>query len=128
MTALICRYAQDCRAKPKSLTAHCRLNRFRIDAANPLISPARRRIKAGHPITVDKLLGLDPGGGAMAIDGPGDRGRVLVLGMAADDPAQMGNDGSDLVAGPDFVCSRSALRPGRGSGKPYPAGQAVTSK
>ncbi len=111
--SFIRRFEDDYRAKPKFLTENYRSTRHIIDAANQVIEPARDRMKAGHPITVDKLRGLDPGGGAMAIHDPVGRGRVQFLDVGGDDVAQAVAAVDELVRlsrlDPDFAWSRTAI-------------------
>lgn len=111
--SFIRRFEEDYRAKPKFLTENYRSTRYIIDAANQVIEPARERMKAGHPITVDKLRGLDPGGGVMAIHDPVGKGRVQFLDVAGDDVAQAVAAVDALVRlsslDPDFAWSRVAI-------------------
>lgn len=111
--SFIRRFEEDYRAKPKFLTENYRSTRYIIDAANQVIEPARDRMKAGHPITVDRLRGLDPGGGVMAIHDPVGRGRVQFLDVAADETAQAMAAVDELVRlshlDPGFAWSRTAI-------------------
>lgn len=111
--SFIRRFEEDYRAKPKFLTENYRSTRYIIDAANQVIEPARDRMKAGHPITVNRLRGLDPGGGTMAIHDPVGRGRVQYLDVGADETAQAMAAVDELVRlshlDPDFAWSRTAI-------------------
>lgn len=106
-------FEEDYRAKPKFLTENYRSTRFIIDAANQVIEPAQGRMKAGHPITVDKLRSLHPGGGVMAAYDPVGRGRVQFLDVSGDDVAQGVAAVDELVRlsrlDPDFSWSRTAI-------------------
>lgn len=111
--SFIRRFEEDYRAKPKFLTENYRSTRYIIDAANQVIEPAQGRMKAGHPITVDKRRGLDPGGGVMATYDPVGRGRVQFLDVAGDDVTQAVAAVDELVRlsrlDPDFTWSRTAI-------------------
>lgn len=111
--SFIRRFEEDYRAKPKFLTENYRSTRYIIDAANQVIEPAHGRMKAGHTITVDKVRGLDPGGGVMAICDPVGKGRVQFLDVEADDVAQGVVAVDELVRlsrlDPDFSWSRTAI-------------------
>jgi ATP-dependent DNA helicase RecQ len=111
--SFIRRFEDDYRAKPRFLTENFRSTRNIIDAANQVIEPARDRMKAGHPITVDQLRGLHPGGGVMANLDPVARGRVQFLDVAADETAQAMAAVDELARlshlDPDFVWSRCAI-------------------
>ena len=99
--------------KPKFLTENYRSTRYIIDAANQVIEPARDRMKAGHPITVDRMRGLEPGGGVMARLDPVGKGRVQFLDVAGDDTAQAVAAVDELVRvsrlDPDFNWARTAI-------------------
>lgn len=111
--SFIRRFEEDYRAKPKFLTENYRSTRYIIDAANQVIELAQERMKAGHPITVDKLRSLHPGGGAMATYDPVARGRVQFLDVPGDDVAQGVAAVDELVRlshlDPDFSWSRTAI-------------------
>jgi ATP-dependent DNA helicase RecQ len=111
--SFIRRFEEDYRAKPKFLTENYRSTRYIIDAANQVIEPAQGRMKAGHPITVDKLRGLDPGGGVMATYDPVGKGRVQFLDVEGDDVSQGVAAVDELVRlshlDPDFAWSRTAI-------------------
>lgn len=103
--SFIRQFEEDYRAKPKFLTENYRSTRHIVDAANQVIAPARGRMKAGHPITVDKMRSLDPGGGVMAGYDPVGQGRVQFLDVAGDDTAQ-------AVAAVDELVRIARLDPG----------------
>ncbi|ACM01836.1 DNA helicase [Cereibacter sphaeroides KD131] len=107
------RFEEDYRARPKFLTENYRSTRHIVEAANQVIEPARGRMKARHPITVDKMRSLDPGGGAMARHDPVGQGRVQFLDVAADDTAQAMAAVEELVRiarlDPDFSWARCAI-------------------
>ncbi|AWB47607.1 RecQ family ATP-dependent DNA helicase [Gemmobacter aquarius] len=111
--SFIRQFEQDCRAKPKFLTENYRSTRYIIDAANQVIEPAQGRMKAGHPITVDKVRTLHPGGGVMATYDPVSRGRVQFLDVVGDDVVQGVAAVDELVRlsrlDPDFSWSRTAI-------------------
>ena len=111
--SFIRRFEEDYRAKPKFLTENYRSTRYIIDASNQVIEPARDRMKAGHPITVDQLRGLDPGGGVMATYDPVGQGRVQFLDVAGDDVVQAVAAVDELVRisrlDPDFSWARTAI-------------------
>ena len=73
------RFEEDYRAKPAFLTDNYRSSGHIVAAANAVIEPARQRMKAGHPIGVDRNRVNDPpGGGWVGLD-PVARGRVQLL-------------------------------------------------
>ncbi len=78
-----------------------------------MIEPARDRMKAGHPITVDRMRNLDSGGGPMTHLDPVGQGRVQFLDVAGDDAAQAVVAVDELVRisrlDPDFSWSRTAI-------------------
>ena len=111
--SFIRRFEEDYRAKPRYLTENYRSTRHIIDAANQVIEPARDRMKAGHPITVDRLRSQEPGGGVMARLDPVGQGRVQFLDVAGDDAAQAVAAVDELVRlsrlDPDFSWARTAI-------------------
>lgn len=111
--SFIRRFEEDYRARPKFLTENYRSTRYIIDAANQAIEPARDRMKAGHPITVDRMRSQQPGGGVMARLDPVGRGRVQFLDVAGDDTAQAVAAVDELVRlsrlDPDFSWARTAI-------------------
>lgn len=111
--SFIRRFEEDYRAKPKFLTENYRSTRYIIDAANQVIESARDRMKAGHPITVDRMRSLEPGGGVMAQLDPVGKGRVQFLDVAGDDTAQAVVAVDELVRlsrlDPEFSWARTAI-------------------
>ena len=73
------RFEQDYGPKPTYLTANYRSTRHIVAAANAVIEPARERMKAGHPIQVERARAKDPPGGAWENLDPVSRGRVQIL-------------------------------------------------
>ena len=73
------RFEEDYSAKSSHLTGNYRSTGHIIAAANALIEPARERMKAGHPIEVDRARKKDPPGGAWEERDPVTRGRVQIL-------------------------------------------------
>ncbi|MDE0196400.1 MAG: RecQ family ATP-dependent DNA helicase [bacterium] len=82
------RFEQDYRAKPDYLLANYRSTGHIIDAANAVIAPAARRMKADHPIRPARARSSDPPGGDWAELDPVGRGRVQVLHPAGEPVAQ----------------------------------------
>ena len=70
---------EDYGAKPAYLTDNYRSSGHIVAAANAVIEPARQRMKAGHPIGVDRNRANQPPGGAWAGLDPVARGRVQLL-------------------------------------------------
>ena len=82
------RFEEDYGPKPRHLVDNYRSTGHIIAAANAVIEPARERMKAGHPIHIDKVRAKDPLGGAwQALDSVG-RGRVQILPASRDPVAQ----------------------------------------
>ena len=73
------RFEEDYNAKSSHLTGNYRSTGHVIAAANALIAPARERMKAGHPIEVDRARKKDPPGGKWKDGDPVTRGRVQIL-------------------------------------------------
>ena len=73
------RFEADYGAKPAFLTDNYRSTGHIISAANAVIQPAQQRMKAGHPIAVDRNRARESPGGAWAALDPVARGRVQVL-------------------------------------------------
>ena len=73
------RFESDYTARPTYLTDNYRSTGNIVSAANAVIEPARQRMKAGHPIHVDRERSkADPGGAWTKID-PVARGKVQIL-------------------------------------------------
>ena len=71
------------------LTANYRSTSNIIDAANALMEPARQRMKADHPIHIDRSRQNDPPGGDWSLLDPVSRGQVQIL-PAGNDPMSQG--------------------------------------
>ena len=77
--AFIRRFEADYAARPVHLIENYRSTANIVDAANRLIAPAARRMKAGHDIAVNRSRRKDPPGGELAWLDQFGRGRVQVL-------------------------------------------------
>ena len=73
------RFEEDYSAKSSHLTGNYRSTGHIIAAANAVIVPARERMKAEHPIEVDRARKKDPPGGEWEERDPVTRGRVQIL-------------------------------------------------
>ena len=82
------RFEADYGPKPAYLTANYRSTARIVAAANAMIEPARNRMKAGHPIRVDRARERDAAGGAWAALDPVSRGRVQILPAGGDPVVQ----------------------------------------
>lgn len=82
------RFEADYAAKPVWLTENYRSAAHIIAAANAVIAPAARRMKADHPITVNRARAKDPPGGDWATRDPVAQGRVTLLDAGPGDLAQ----------------------------------------
>ncbi len=78
------RFEADYGPKPTYLTANYRSTAHVVAAANAVIEPARNRMKAGHPIHVDRVRERDPPGGEWTALDPVSRGRVQILPAGGD--------------------------------------------
>ena len=78
-TEFIRRFEADYGARPAYLTDNYRSTGNIITAANSLIEPARRRMKAGHPIHINRARTQDSPGGPWADLDPVGRGRVQII-------------------------------------------------
>ena len=78
------RFEADYGAKPAFLTDNYRSTGHIIAASNAVIGPARQRMKAGHPITINRARAKEPSGGEWPDRDPVSQGRVQVL-PAGDD-------------------------------------------
>ena len=79
------RFESDYAARPAYLTDNYRSTANIITAANAVIEPARQRMKAGHPIHIDRARAKEPPGGAWTKMDPVARGKVQIL-QAGDTP------------------------------------------
>ena len=82
------RFEADYGPKSRHLVDNYRSTRHIIEAANAVIEPARGRMKAGHPIHIDKARTKDPPGGAWATRDFVTEGRVQILPASHDPVAQ----------------------------------------
>ena len=73
------RFEADYKARPTYLTANYRSTAHVVAAANAVIERARERMKAAHPIHVDRARAKDPPGGAWEKLDRVSRGRVQIL-------------------------------------------------
>ena len=78
-STFIHRFEEDYRARPAFLTDNYRSSGHIVATANAVIGPARQRMKAGHPIGVDRNRANDPPGGVWVKLDPVARGRVQLL-------------------------------------------------
>ncbi len=107
------RFQADYGPQPLYLTDNYRSSRHIIAAANAVIAPARERMKAEHPIRIDRAREKEPPGGVwQALDSVA-RGRVQMLTTAHDPVAQAVAAMTELcrLAGlaPDWEWSRAAV-------------------
>lgn len=73
------RFETDYGPRPKYLTENYRSTRHIVAAANAVIEPARERMKAGHPIRINRARAQHPPGGEWERLDPVSRGKVQVL-------------------------------------------------
>ena len=73
------RFQEDYGPRPSYLVGNYRSTGHIIAAANAVIEPARERMKAGHPIRIDRARAKGPPGGAWEALDPVARGRVQIL-------------------------------------------------
>ena len=78
------RFEADYGPKPTYLTANYRSTGNIVAAANAVIEPARKRMKVGHPIHVDRARAKDPPGGKWTAIDPVSRGKVQILPAGGD--------------------------------------------
>ena len=78
------RFEEDYRAKPSYLTENYRSTGHIISAANAAIEPANLRMKADHPITVNRGRDRERLGGVWQRTDPVAQGRVQILPAGAD--------------------------------------------
>ena len=82
------RFEEDYGPKPSYLVGNYRSTGHIIAAANAVIEPAQERMKAGHPIHIDKARAREPLGGAWEALDPVAKGQVQVLPAGSDPIAQ----------------------------------------
>ncbi len=73
------RFEEDYKARPAYLTDNYRSTGHIVAAANAVIGPSCERMKADHPIHVDRRRVKEPDGGDWALRDPVTQGRVQVL-------------------------------------------------
>ncbi|MDE0663696.1 MAG: RecQ family ATP-dependent DNA helicase [Candidatus Dadabacteria bacterium] len=78
------RFEKDYKSRPFFLTENYCSTHNIIAAANAVIGPARNRMKADHPISVNQARSKDPGGGKWEKLDPVAKGRVQIV-PAGDD-------------------------------------------
>ena len=107
------RFETDYSARPAFLTGNYRSAGHIIAAANSVIEPARQRMKAGHPIEVDRARRREPPGGAWTLYDPVAQGRVQTLPVGTTPVSQAQAVVSELkrLAGvaPDWSWSNCAV-------------------
>ena len=82
------RFETDYAAKPTFLTENYRSTTHIISAANLVIAPARMRMKAEHPISIDRARTKVPAGGDWQNIDPVGKGRVQILRAGGDTMTQ----------------------------------------
>ena len=82
------RFEADYGPRPSYLVGNYRSTAHIIAAANAMIEPARERMKAEHPIHIDKARAKDPPGDAWEALDPVARGRVQLLPAVRDPVSQ----------------------------------------
>ena len=82
------RFEEDYGPKPSYLVGNYRSTGHIIAAANAVIEPAQERMKAGHPIHIDKARAKEPPGGAWEKRDPVAQGRVQILPAGSDPVSQ----------------------------------------
>ena len=107
------RFEADYGPRPIYLTDNYRSTGHIIAAVNAMIEPARERMKAEHPIHIDRARAKDPPGGAWQKLDPVSRGRVQILPAGRDSVSQARTAMAELLrlAGlsPDWDWSRCAV-------------------
>ena len=107
------RFEADYGPKPIYLTDNYRSSGRIIAAANAMIEPAWERMKAEHPIHIDRARAKDPPGGAWQKLDPVSRGRVQILPVGRDPVSQAQTAMVELLRladlSPDWDWSRCAV-------------------
>ena len=107
------RFEADYGPRSGHLVDNYRSTRHIIAAANAVIEPARERMKARHPIHIDKARAKEPPGGAWEALDPVARGRVQILPAERDPVTQAQVVMAELqrlaALSPDPIWSRSAV-------------------
>ena len=78
-TEFIQRFETDYDARTEYLVDNYRSTGHIIDAANAVIEPARQRMKADHPVAIDRARRREPPGGPWTLLDPVSQGRVQIL-------------------------------------------------
>ena len=107
------RFEADYGPKPRYLTANYRSTGHIVAAANAVIEQARERMKARHPIRIDRARAHNPAGGSWETLDPVSRGRVQILPAGRDPVSQarsvMGELQRLAALAPDWDWSRCAV-------------------
>ena len=107
------RFEADYGPKPVYLTANYRSTAHIVAAANAVIEPARNRMKAAHPIRVDRAREKDAPGGEWTEFDPVSNGRVQILPASGDPVHQARAVMAELLRlserAPDWDWSRCAV-------------------
>lgn len=82
------RFESDYGPNTNFLAANYRSTAHIIEAANTVVSPARERMKAEHPIGIDRARVNDPNGGRWQQIDPVSKGRVQMLSVGGDPVCQ----------------------------------------
>ena len=107
------RFEADYDARSSYLTGNYRSTKHIIETANAVIAPARERMKAGHPLGVDRARRDEDAGGTWERRDPVTRGRVQIL-TAGDTPLSQARSAvAELQRlaslDPDWAWSRCAV-------------------
>ena len=107
------RFEADYGPRPAYLVENYRSTGHIVAAANALIEPARHRMKAEHPIRIDRARAKEPSGGAWEARDPVAEGRVQVLASRRNPIAQAGVAMAELLRladlAPDWDWSTCAV-------------------
>ncbi|MCY3670247.1 MAG: AAA family ATPase, partial [Alphaproteobacteria bacterium] len=111
--AFIRRFESDYGPRPAWLTDNYRSSAHIVTAANAAIAPAQERMKADHPIRVDRARARQPQGGEWERIDPVGRGRVQLLPAGPDPVSQARTALSELESlaalAPKWDWSRCAV-------------------
>ena len=107
------RFEADYGPRPTYLTGNYRSTGHIIAAANAVIEPARERMKARHPLHMDRARAKDPPGGRWRELDPVSRGRVQILPAGPNPVSQARTALAELLRlaalSPDWDWSRCAV-------------------